>query len=483
MNRSIFIIFGLIPILSGYKTDKPDDNLRKGTVIIAGKIDNVGSKVVSIAFEDIIRGQAHYAQIIDSINGTFHFVFDVYHSQDIRFSYEKKFLQLFIEPFDSLFLTFDKNDFNVKNRMIENVSFSGNNERINHEIADFNLFSSIPDFDPLCKGKSVKQYLNELDQQISNEFKELELFIMEKNPSSKFIQWAGENIIYNNANYLIDYKVYLQTNSHPYNDSLFQTGLFPVNDETSLISSMFGLHLMHYVRDIYFENDHFITECIENKKYLEAYKKSIENIIKNEPEGLIRDLMIYKLLSFLYDQSINDFTTLWQEDDIYIHNQLLISKLNDRLLQGLSENNYGITFSEILSEEESQFIGDIFNKLLEQSENKVCYVNIWATWCGPCRTALPHLIELHEKFSKDIEFISICNGADRQTWRLLINENKIPGQHYYLDKEQTDLFRAKMKFQGYPTYMIIKNGTIINKNAPSPTTGKIEDELLKINAL
>ena len=247
---------------------------------------------------------------------------------------------------------------------------------------------------------------------------------------------------------------------------------------------MFGVHLMHYVFDIYLENDHFITESIENKNYLEAYNKSIGNVIKNEPKGLIRDLMVYKLLSFFYDQSFNDFATLWQEDNKYIHNQLLISKLNDRLFQALSESNYGITYLENISEEDNQFIGDIFNQLLEQSKNKVCYINIWATWCGPCRAALPHLVELHDKFKKDdIEFITICNGADRNTWRLLINENNVPGQHYYLDKEQTDIFRSKLNFPGYPTYMIIKNGKIINKNAPSPSSGKIEEELLRINAL
>ena len=466
---------------SSYKTTY---NLQNGIVIISGKIDNADSKVVTIAFEDIIQGQAHYSQIIDSIDGSFQFVIDVFHPQDIRFSYQNKFLQLFVEPYDSLFLTFNKNDFNIDNFMIENVDFSGNNQRINQEIAKFNLFSTVPDFNPFCKNKSVELYLTELDQQIIKEFNELELFVIEKKPSSKFIQWARKNIIYHNANYLIDYKIYLETNNLPQTDSLFQTDLFPVNDQEGLISSMFGLHLMHYVQNIYLVNDHFITEYIKNKKYLEAYRESIENIIKSEPEGLTRDLMIYMVLTSLYDHSFNDFALLWEEGNKYIHNQLLISKLNEQLIQILSERDYGITYLKNVSEEYNQFIGDVFNHLLEQSKEKVCYINIWATWCSPCRAELPYLLELQDKFKKnDIELISICNGADKNAWRLLINENNIPGQHYYLDEEQTNLFRSKLNFPGYPTYMIIKDGKIINKNAPSPRTINIEDELIRINAL
>jgi len=483
MNRSIIFFLGILLILFGCQTDKTDHNFRKGKVTISGKINNVDSRVVSIEFEDIIRGQAHYSQIIDTINGIFQFVFDIYHSQDIRFSYQNKHLQLFVEPFDSLFITFDKNEFNANNRMIENVSFSGTNERINKEIADFNLFSSIPEFDPDCNGKSVKLYLNDLEQQISIEFNELELFIKKKNPSSKFIQWANKNIIYSNANYLIDYTTHLKMNKLPQNDSLFHSGLFPVNDESSLISSMFGVHLSHYVFNIHFYNDIFISENNKNKNYLQAYKRSIENVIKNEPKGLIRDLMIYQLLSSLFDQSVDDFKTLWQQDNKYINNQLLISVLNDRLLQALNESSYGITYLENLLEGDSQFTGDIFNQLLEQSKNKVCFINIWATWCGPCRTAIPYLAVVHEKFKNDIEFISICNGADRDTWRLVINENNIPGQHYYLDKEQTIIFRSKLNFSGYPTYMIIKDGKIINKNSPSPISLEINEELLRIIAM
>lgn len=36
------------------------------------------------------------------------------------------------------------------------------------------------------------------------------------------------------------------------------------------------------------------------------------------------------------------------------------------------------------------------------------YIDIWATWCGPCQREIPHLQKLEEKYhGKDIYFVSI----------------------------------------------------------------------------
>ena len=39
--------------------------------------------------------------------------------------------------------------------------------------------------------------------------------------------------------------------------------------------------------------------------------------------------------------------------------------------------------------------------------DKPIFINIWATWCGPCRTELPSINSLYEKYKKDIKFILV----------------------------------------------------------------------------
>jgi thiol-disulfide isomerase/thioredoxin len=54
--------------------------------------------------------------------------------------------------------------------------------------------------------------------------------------------------------------------------------------------------------------------------------------------------------------------------------------------------------------EVKEFIkGDEVKKL---EKGKVYVVEFWATWCGPCRTTIPHLTELQKKY-KDVTFIGV----------------------------------------------------------------------------
>ncbi len=483
MKVNIYLILTLCSLIYGCDIKKEEqDILKKHSIIIAGKIDSVKSKTVSIAFSDIIRESEVYTQILDTVNGVFHFKFDIFHSQDIRFSYNNKHLKLFIEPSDSLFITFDSKDFDKgSDNKFSSVKFFGNNILMNEELLKFSVYSKVPAFTPNAGGKSVKLYHYELGEQIKNEKAELAEFVSLQKPSSKFVEWAKNDIIFSNANYLINYKAYLFYSNLPRNDSLFETNLFPINDKNSLMSSLFGVHLWHYVTDKYIQNDTLVMEYLSNENYLDTYNKCISNVLENEPIGVIRDIMVYKLLSALYDESFDDFKTVWVDKNNMLANQLLITEMDSRIEQTENEKDFSIAFLEDLSNEESEFLGDIFNEILNQSKDKLIYLDIWATWCGPCRAEFPYTIALHYKLvNEEIEFISLCCGSNRTLWQDIINENNLPGKHYFLDKSQTDILRARLKFDGFPTYMIIKDGEILNKQAPRPSSGdRIIDELLQ----
>lgn len=469
MIKKTAIILGIL-LFVGCSKKAEQNTLIKGTVRIAGHIENLSSKVVSIAFEDIVRGQARFSQIIDTLTGNFHFVFDVYHAQDMRFSYGDKLLRLYIEPADSLFLSIDTREHGKEEKYWANVSFSGDHAELNDDMLKYSQVREGTIFEVECEGKSVKQYLLELEQQVEKENKILDRFAEDHQVSEKFIQWARNNILYDNANYLISYKAHLYFNNLPRTDSLFATDLFPVNDHKALVSSMFGLHLWHYAGDRYIQNDSIVSNSLEDKNYLDAYTLCLGNMVKKEPAGIVRDVMVYKLLAAFLDESPGDFEDYWNESNRLLDDPLLIAELDKRFLEVKNAKNYSIGLLNNFSQEEQEFVGDIFTELFDRSENKLIYVDIWATWCGPCRAEMPHLIDLHDRLkSENVEVISICCNSDRATWNTVIKENQLPGTHFFLDKAQTAVFRSNFKFPGYPTYLFVKDGKILSKKAPRPS--------------
>ncbi len=44
-------------------------------------------------------------------------------------------------------------------------------------------------------------------------------------------------------------------------------------------------------------------------------------------------------------------------------------------------------------------------------QNKTVVIDFWATWCGPCRAAIPHMNELQQAFSDDLVCVGVSNES------------------------------------------------------------------------
>lgn len=68
--------------------------------------------------------------------------------------------------------------------------------------------------------------------------------------------------------------------------------------------------------------------------------------------------------------------------------------------------NYPPAPSVIMQSEIKMVDGTNFK--LEDKKGKVILVNLWATWCGPCRAEMPHLVEMQDKYrDKNFEIIGL----------------------------------------------------------------------------
>ena len=70
--------------------------------------------------------------------------------------------------------------------------------------------------------------------------------------------------------------------------------------------------------------------------------------------------------------------------------------------------NYGQTGQQIRENiEVSEITIDELNDIIKKREGKALLINIWATWCVPCKEEFPDLIKISDKYNEQIELIGI----------------------------------------------------------------------------
>ena len=106
---------------------------------------------------------------------------------------------------------------------------------------------------------------------------------------------------------------------------------------------------------------------------------------------------------------------------------------------------------------------------LSDYRGKIVVLDFWATWCGPCREALPHMQELVNQYKgSDVEFFFINTQENKKAEETRKNVSKFIADHKYnlnvlFDFE--DSVSRNYKVQGIPTEIIIdKEGNIISRS-------------------
>lgn len=160
------------------------------------------------------------------------------------------------------------------------------------------------------------------------------------------------------------------------------------------------------------------------------------------------------------DQSIVGLTTFHQE-------AMKTSKMNGSISPTFDYDNYSGGKTK-----------------LEDFRGKYVYIDVWATWCAPCRAEIPFLKKLEEKYhQKDIVFLSLSidQAKDVEKWKKLIKDKELGGVQVFADNDWNSQFIKDYNITGIPRFILIDpNGKIVKADAPRPSSPKIEAEFDKL---
>lgn len=118
---------------------------------------------------------------------------------------------------------------------------------------------------------------------------------------------------------------------------------------------------------------------------------------------------------------------------------------------------------------------------LSDYRGKYIYIDLWATWCAPCRKQFPFLKTLEEKFKgKNIVFIGLSTDADKEAWRAMAPT--LSGIQAHLGTKSE--FARAYKVEGIPHFILLdRQGRIINNAMTRPSDPETEKYLENLEGI
>jgi len=179
---------------------------------------------------------------------------------------------------------------------------------------------------------------------------------------------------------------------------------------------------------------------------------------------------------------------------------MLISPANDKM-----EELYGFFVDNITSDDIKKRLSETYEKnknlikgmpspkfvdyennaggttSLDDLKGKYVYLDVWATWCGPCIAEIPSLKEVEKDYhDKNIEFVSasIDTPVAYDKWKSMIKDKDLGGTQLLADNAWQSQFVQDYAIDGIPRFILIDpQGNIVSADAPRPSNESLRELL------
>ena len=455
----LFILFFLLCAVGGMA--------QKGNVVITGQVVNRKAdapRSLNINVNDSFSADSRMNVPLDK-DGRFQANLDFPFGHDFSIDYDGIFM-LYAAPGDSLHITIDAKD-------VDAIAFSG---RVDERCVVYSRFHKEMSDVIYWQPDSLQRYdlpLNEYMQCFNRAYHSICDSITRYAKTNGFSEQTRKFLCTDALFFLSNACMDYQGRTPQESVAFFRQPVFRLNDPDNLSNYlMYSIHLGMYHFKLC-EQDSVLARLIKTKDR-EAVERRQMEIILEQPKSMARDVM----LSYYFERQrrvpVPDSTAftqpvIWQRlervsrelqqrDTAYIH----FSCGSDSIIRH-DAGAESAAYTTISTD-------DFFRYLSKRHPGKVLYIDIFSTWCGPCREDRKAMPELHAQFlGKDIVFVNLCLKSKRKAWVKMVEGGELKGENYWFDEELSNRFMATISLHGFPTYVLLgRDGCFLTRDASRP---------------
>jgi thiol-disulfide isomerase/thioredoxin len=194
-----------------------------------------------------------------------------------------------------------------------------------------------------------------------------------------------------------------------------------------------------------------------------VYLKTVNQV----PVQSIKNHLLFQAARYgiTYTEHLEDYYSLFMEGSTNPQHRADITQDYDRL-RSLSEGQPSPTFTAY-----ENYLGGTTS--LSDLKGSYVYIDVWATWCGPCKYEIPFLKTLEKKYhDKNITFVSISidKAKDHAAWKEMVSAESLKGVQLFADNDWNSQFVKNYLIKGIPRFILLDSeGQIISANAKRPS--------------
>ena len=417
-------------------------------------VSNVDAQAVKLSgciqnpFKDKVEiwGPKRFYKVIDLKDGCFSDSLQIEINGEYTFSDGNESTALYLEHGYDLNITLDTKEFD------ETITYEGIGEKPNNFFAKYFLYNEQKEVGYKTKGSMTEQeYFNHQSDFYKGLF---QLLTDAKLENKKFEDSQKNRFKYEMFNNVLNKS----------GDSYFNK---ESNEEISdyLLST---LSTIDFKDTVLYKSNNYFKNCLNNyfKVGIVANNKECIHLFENELTGLQRKIitnLIARGISFYSEDQIEAnyqaLTRIVKDDKELAKYTELYNKINS-----LVKGNPSPSFSYKSIDGDTVSLNDL--------EGKLVYIDVWATWCGPCKAQFPYLKKLEEDYrAMDVAFVSISidNPKSEDKWRKMVQDKELKGIQLIAENAWKSSFAQDYVIRGIPRFILLdKNGNIISPFAPQP---------------